>query len=178
MIEEKCQHCGSTDLFWSVMHPGILRCESCHAFVRSTDSYQEESRSKSDPTLLIVALTVLIILLEIVIFVPKAHAEGLCVPMEGAKATTEKAHGQWVNVTPAEWQFLRGIYAMNPLTPPGLPYGDRAVLSIPPGGNADWALVFFIDGDQACTPMPVPKKLLDLLATVAAGRINHQGSPL
>lgn len=114
----------------------------------------------------------------LIAYLTGAHAADLCTPLEGVKATSEKYHGQWVEVTANEWEFLRGIFAMNPETPPGLPFGDKAFLSIPPGGNDDGAIVFFIDGDQACTPMKAPKKLLDLLATVAAGRIEHQGHPL
>jgi hypothetical protein len=42
-----------------------------------------------------------------------------------------------------------------------------------PGG-----LVFFIDGDRACTPMPVPKELLVMMDEVATAKINHEGSGL
>jgi hypothetical protein len=44
-----------------------------------------------------------------------------------------------------EWEFLRGIYAVNPLTPPGLPHGDKAALA-KVDGSAD-GLIFFNDGD-------------------------------
>ncbi len=39
-------------------------------------------------------------------------------------------------------------------------------------------LVFFIDGDKACTPMPVPDKLLTMMDDVATAKINHEGSGL
>lgn len=39
-------------------------------------------------------------------------------------------------------------------------------------------LVFFIDGDKAYTPMPVPDKLLSLMDDVATAKINHEGSGL
>lgn len=39
-------------------------------------------------------------------------------------------------------------------------------------------LVFFIDGDKACTPMPVPDKLLSMMDDVATAKINHEGSGL
>ena len=38
-------------------------------------------------------------------------------------------NGKWIELTPAQWQFLRGVYALNPETPAGLPYGDKAVLA-------------------------------------------------
>jgi hypothetical protein len=74
------------------------------------------------------------------------------------------------------WQFLRGIYAMNPLTRPGLPYGDKAALAKVDGNSG--GLVFFIDGDKACTPMPVPQTLLNVIDDVATTKINHEGSGL
>jgi hypothetical protein len=104
------------------------------------------------------------------------HAAGFCVPLAGAKERAARDGHTWTDVSPNEWQFLRGIYAMNPLTPPGLPYGAGAAIVREQGDEG--GVVVFIDGDVACSPMPVPKSLLDLLATVAAGRIFHQGDPL
>jgi hypothetical protein len=65
---------------------------------------------------------------------------------------------------------------MNPLTPPGLPYGDKAVLAKVEGSAG--GLVFFIDGDKACTPMPVPDTLLSMMDDVATAKIPHEGSGL
>jgi hypothetical protein len=84
--------------------------------------------------------------------------------------------GTWIELTPDQWQFLRGVYAMNPETPPGLPYGDKAVLA-QIERNAE-GLVFFIDGDKACKPMRAPAELLILLQDVALGAINHRGAGL
>ena len=53
-----------------------------------------------------------------------AHAaEGVarCVDASVPKHAAEAHHGKWIELTSDQWQFLRGIYAMNPLTPPGLP---------------------------------------------------------
>jgi hypothetical protein len=72
---------------------------------------------------------------------------------------------------PDQWQFLRGIYAVNPNTPPGLPHGDRAVVA-QVEGNAG-GLVFFIDGEKACTPMPIRPELLALIGEVATMAINE-----
>jgi hypothetical protein len=79
-------------------------------------------------------------------------------------------------LTSEQWQFLRGIYAMNPETPPGLPYGDKAVLA--QVDNTSGGLVFFVDGDKACTPMRAPPQLLALMDEVATGNINHEGAGL
>ncbi len=85
-------------------------------------------------------------------------------------------HGKWIELTPEQWEFLRGIYAMNPLTPSGLPFGDKAALARVDGRKD--GLVFFIDGDRACTPMPAPEALLSLMDDVATAKIPHEGGGL
>jgi len=99
-----------------------------------------------------------------------------CVDIAVPKKAIEAHNGKWIVLTPEQWEFLRGIYAMNPLTPPGLPYGDKAALAKVDGDSG--GLVFFIDGDKACTPMPVPDKLLSMMDDVATAKINHEGSGL
>jgi hypothetical protein len=99
-----------------------------------------------------------------------------CVDVSVPKKAVEANSGKWIELTPDQWQFLRGIYAMNPLTPPGLPYGDKAALARVDGNPG--GLVFFIDGDRACTPMPVPKELLVMMDDVGTAKITHEGSGL
>ena len=60
-----------------------------------------------------------------------------CIDRAGAKENIEKRGGSFITVTPEQWQFLRGIYAMNPTTPPGLPFGDSAVIARVPGDQGD-----------------------------------------
>jgi hypothetical protein len=103
-----------------------------------------------------------------------AHAGPLCQNLEAMKGF--KKNAVWTPMTSPQWQFLRGIFAMAPTTPPGLPFGDKAMLVTEPG-NPD-GVVVFVDGDLGCTPLPTPKVLIDMLADVAAGKINHEGSPL
>ena len=57
-----------------------------------------------------------------------------------------------------------------------MPYGDRAVLAQVEGNTG--GLVFFIDGDKACTPMPVPRELLVMMRDVATATINHESGGL
>jgi hypothetical protein len=71
---------------------------------------------------------------------------------------------------------MRGIYAMNPETPAGLPYGDKAVLAQVEGNNG--GMVFFIDGDKACTPMPIPVELITMMRDVATDTISHESGGL
>ena len=99
-----------------------------------------------------------------------------CLPVERLKSATEQHGGQWIELTKDQWQFLRGIYAINPLTPPGLPFGDKAVLATIKG--SDSGFVFFIDRDMGCTPMPAPPTLLKLMDDVLQGTIPHYGSGL
>jgi hypothetical protein len=99
-----------------------------------------------------------------------------CVDVAVPKKAIEAHNGKWIQLTPEQWEFLRGIYAMNPETPPGLPYGDKAALARVDGNSG--GLVFFIDGDKACTPMPVPEKLISMIDDVATAKINHEGSGL
>lgn len=99
-----------------------------------------------------------------------------CVDASVPKKVVESQKGRWIELTAQQWEFLRGIYAMNPLTPPGLPYGDRAVLARVDGNDS--GLVFFLDGNRACTPMEAPKALLALLDDVATAKISHEGSGL
>jgi hypothetical protein len=44
-----------------------------------------------------------------------------------------------------------------------------------PGGDDSNGLLFFVDGDKACTPMNAPPALLSLMDQVAVGDTNHQG---
>src|ERR1700749_620679 len=105
-----------------------------------------------------------------------AEASDVCVDVSVPKKAIEAHNGKWIQLTSEQWEFLRGIYAMNPLTPPGLPYGDRAALAKVDGNSG--GLIFFIDGDKACTPMPVPDKLLAMMDDVATAKINHEGNGL
>jgi hypothetical protein len=99
-----------------------------------------------------------------------------CVEVSVPRNAAEARHGKWIELTSDQWQFLRGIYAMNPLTPPGLPYGDKAALV--KFDDRSGGMVFFIDGEKACTPMAVPDALLAMMDDVATAKISHDGSAL
>jgi hypothetical protein len=97
-----------------------------------------------------------------------------CVDVSVPKNAVIARNGKWIELTPEQWQFLRGVYVLNPQTPAGLPYGDKAVLARL--DNDAGGLVFFIDGDKACTPMRAPPELLTLIDEVATDKINHEGT--
>jgi hypothetical protein len=69
-----------------------------------------------------------------------------------------------IEITPDQWRFLRGVYAMNVEATPGLPYGDNAVFA-QGVGDSDGQL-FFMDGDKSCPPMHAPPALLSLMERV------------
>ena len=45
-----------------------------------------------------------------------------CVDASIPKGNVAEHGGKWIGLTQEQWQFLRGIYAMNPSTPAGLPF--------------------------------------------------------
>lgn len=105
-----------------------------------------------------------------------AESSSRCVDVSVPKNAVSAHNGKWIQLTPEQWQFIRGVYVLNPQTPAGLPYGDKAVLAQvdgKPGG-----MIFFIDGDKACTPMPVPVELISMMNDVATETINHEANGL
>jgi hypothetical protein len=110
----------------------------------------------------------------------EALAEGdsaaRCTDASVPKAVVAAHHGRLTDLDVNQWQFLRGVYAMNPQTPPGLPYGDHAVLAR--FDDRSDGIVFFIDGNRACTPMVAPSELLSMLADIAANTVTHEAARL
>jgi hypothetical protein len=120
-------------------------------------------------------------LVGVLAFLPQmaAAAEspaGRCVDVSVPKNAITARNGRWIELTNEQWEFMRGIYAMNPETPAGLPYGDKAVLAQIEGNNG--GMVFFIDGDKACTPMPIPVELIAMMRDVATDTISHESGGL
>ena len=103
-------------------------------------------------------------------------APSACIDVSVPKGAVAAVKGKWIELTQEQLQFLRGIYAMNPQTPPGLPYGDKAALA-EVNGN-DGGMVFFIDGDKACTPMTIPHELLAMMDDVAMAKVSHEAKGL
>ena len=95
----------------------------------------------------------------------EGNTAGQCVDIAVPKEAVKAHNGQWIQLTQEQWQFLRGVYVVNPQTPPGLPYGDKAALAE-------------VDGNKACTPMLVPHELLAMMQDVATDKIGHEGAGL
>ena len=88
-----------------------------------------------------------------------------CAAIGTPRAAINDQDSKPIEITPDQWNFLRGVYAMNPEAPCGLPYGNNAVLA-QDGGDSD-GLLFFMDGDRLCAPMHAPPALLSLMERVA-----------
>jgi hypothetical protein len=80
------------------------------------------------------------------------------------RAAINDQDGKPIEITPNQWQFLRGVYAMNLEAPRGLPHGDNAVFA-QDGSDSDGQL-FFIDGDKPGAAMHAPPALLSLMERV------------
>ena len=122
-----------------------------------------------------IAVVAALVVLPRVAFAADVAAEG-CVDVSALKGATIAQHGKWIELTPAQWQFLRGVFVVNPNTPPGLPYGDKAVLAQLDGSPA--GMVFFIDGRMACTPMVIPQALVSIVQNITKTAVNHPGTGL
>ena len=103
-------------------------------------------------------------------------AKPTCTDVSAPKAVVAARHGSWTELSDAQWEFLRGVYVMNPETPPGLPYGDHAALARFDGNSG--GIVFFIDNNKACTPMLAPAELVSAIDEVATHTIKHEGAGL
>jgi len=84
-----------------------------------------------------------------------------CVDLAKVRAAVEGQCSKLIEITPDQWRFLRGVYAMNAEAAPGLPCGDDVVLA-QGGGDAD-GLLFFVDGGKLGAPMHASPALLSLM---------------
>ena len=109
------------------------------------------------------------------VFSPKiavgAEFANHCADLATLRAAIKGQDGKLIKITSDQWQFLRGVYAMNVEAPPGLPDGDNAVLA--QGGSNSNGQLFFVDGDKPCAPMHAPPALLSLMEQVAMADINQ-----
>ena len=77
-----------------------------------------------------------------------------------------------------EWLSIRTIFRVAPNTPDSWPPGKEARIILAPSDNGDIAaIVLFIDGTQACAPMPLTKDVVDILKQVRDGTLTHSGHP-
>jgi hypothetical protein len=104
----------------------------------------------------------------------KAHADDApphCIDAAISKGAVAERGGR-IARTRDPRRFTRGIYVLNPATPAGLLYGDRAALALAPGDSGG-GTVLLLDGDKACTRMPILRALVEMMGDVAAGIRDH-----
>jgi len=96
-----------------------------------------------------------------------------CVDLATTRAAVTGQNSELIELTSDQWQFLRGVYAMNLEAPPGLPYGDKAVFALGDGDTN--GLLFFVDGDKAGAPMNASPAILSIMDQFGVSDINHEG---
>lgn len=124
----------------------------------------------------IIRILILLIGILAITQIKPVHAESSCIAAAEPKAEIEAKHGRWILLTTDQWEFLRGVYVVNPNTPAGMPAGDRAILAQVEGDEN--GVVFFIDDGMACGAMKVPEKLIKMLLEIDALNITHDGAPM
>jgi hypothetical protein len=96
-----------------------------------------------------------------------------CMPSATVKSLVLDKQGKWTALSQEQYNFVEGLFVMNPNTAPGLPLGNAAVLAQLP--NDKGGVIIFIDADKACDAMPVPEELMPMLSDVAAHVAHHDG---
>ena len=104
---------------------------------------------------------------------PALAESSACRPLTEVHSQVVSAGDKWIELSKEQWYFIAGNYTLNPGTPQGLPYGDKAVL-VTPEKDPTVGMILFIDGDLACTPLRVPPILMSMLHDVGV-KINHEG---
>ena len=114
--------------------------------------------------LTILMILTLLALLAMTLWAPAEEAPkpaGQCVDISVPKAGVESTGGRWIELTHDQFRFMQGVYVLDPITAAGLPVGNRGVLAQTPGDEG--GLIFFLDGNRACSPMPVQKEILEFM---------------
>lgn len=96
-----------------------------------------------------------------------------CMPYGDFKKLIADQGGKLVELTTDQRTFMAGVSVMDPQTPAGLPYGDKAGLVLEDDGSA---LAFFIDGSMACDDFELPKALVDMTIAIGRGDALHAGT--
>ncbi|HLW93722.1 MAG TPA: hypothetical protein VKS78_20800, partial [Roseiarcus sp.] len=81
--------------------------------------------------------------------------------------------GALIELTPEQFEFVRGLFVATPPLSRRLPPGDHALMGL----IGDRAGVLFIDGANACDAGVLPPELKQMLLDVGAGKVNHIGGP-
>lgn len=102
-----------------------------------------------------------------------ADETALCRQFASSRDFVIAKGGKWIELTAKQRLFVEGIYVLDPATPKGLPFGDKAIMATLP--DKEGGLIFWIDGDLGCVPMPLPKEIVEMLSDVETDVIHHEG---
>jgi hypothetical protein len=98
-----------------------------------------------------------------------------CKPIAKLKADFDE-HTHFTPLSPGQFHFVEGVYVGSPSTPEGLPPGDGALLATH-DGDKDGVIVW-TRGALACSPLPVPEKLIKLMNGIKTGALDDDGQEL
>jgi hypothetical protein len=97
-----------------------------------------------------------------------------CVELSKIRDAVGKDQGKMIELTIDQLNFLRGVYIMNPNTPPGIPLGDKALLIQVKDDKG--GMIIFVDGERACNMMPVPEALVAIMMEIGGKPNIHENS--
>lgn len=83
---------------------------------------------------------------------------------------------EFTRVTPGQFHFLQGAYALSPDTPPGLPPADFAILA--KAEKTEGGVILFARGGLMCSTMSAPKQLIALMSDVLTGPLTGDGDEM
>jgi len=82
----------------------------------------------------------------------------------------------YTKVTPGQYHFLQGVWAVSPNLPGDAPPGDGAAVirkDHTPGGAIAWTR-----GALVCTIISAPEKLLRLMSAIKTGQLDPDGQEI
>ena len=104
-----------------------------------------------------------------------------CAPLAKIEASIVKNMApdkvEFTKVTPGQYNFLQGLYAGSPETPPGLPPGETAILAMAEK-QSNAVILFVRAGRFVCYPMGVAKELIKLMDEVITGKTDSAGDAM
>lgn len=103
-----------------------------------------------------------------------ASAAERCTDWVQTQANAKKNDIQIIKLNNEVFRFLQGVWAMNPQTPPGFPFGTAAVAIHPTKIKDAGYLIAFVDGNRVCDGMPAPKALWDMISEIMANIPHHE----
>lgn len=101
--------------------------------------------------------------------IPIEAARALCTTLEKANAIAKaKNQSEFIELNTDQWQFLRGMSFASDKTGPGIPPGNKALISYAMDRSA---IILFRDGPAVCYPMTLIPAAAEILDAVGRGEV-------